>query len=412
MKDAVIKVALALALSGGVLSAPVQAAEGEDGVVAFSGFGTLGAVYHNADGVQFRRDIGQAGGADSGKLSFAQDSMLGVQVNVRPNEKFEAMAQVVSRLDVNNTFTPQLTWGYLKYKGDDFSARVGRMALELYLQGDSAEIGYANLLVRQPIIFYPRTYDGVDIETTRLLGEGTLRLKGLVGVTRGKLVSAGDPYDTSGSRIWGALAEYSQGPWTGRVTAGRLTMKSELSGPQTDPLLAALSATPNGADIMGVVSMKNRPIDVRALALGYDSGPLQGVVSYSVLKSPHWQPQRLFFAHAGYRIGKVTPYAGYTAERMGRSFVPTGIPYGLSPATDQLNQAASWAQTGAMTNQTDFILGARYDFAKRMALKLQLDRIRYQDPASLQDASLLTAPAETLGYKGINVLSVTLDFAF
>jgi hypothetical protein len=392
--------------------APVVSAQDGESVVSVSGFGTLGAVYHDLDGVEFRRDISQPDGAKAHQLSLDTDSMLGLQMTARPSAQFEATVQLVSRNAIDVGHRPQVTWAYVKYKPtEDIALRAGRLGVETYMQGDSAAIGYANLLVRQPVIFYPSTYDGMDLELLRPLGAGMVRLKGTAGLLVGKLLSV-NTYDSKGSPLWSALAEYAQGAWTGRVSAGKYTLKEEASAPQLDMLKSALSMTPNGAEINAVMSMKNRAINYTSLALAYDSGPLQGRVGLSTIASPGWATLHALHSHIGYRIGKVTPYAAYSRQRANRDTIPTGIPSGLSPATDALNQAAALAQGALKVNQSDFTLGVRYDISRNTSIKFQVDRILYQEPRSITDPSLFLSDYQSRDTRGLTMISLALDFAF
>lgn len=390
-------------------------AEGKSGWrpdFSLRGFGTLGGVYHNDDGVKFRRDISQAGGAKADQVSFAQDSMLGVQLTAYLNEQFEVTTQAMSRLTTENNFEPQLSWGYLKYKPtEEIAARFGRLGVESYIQGDSAEIGYANLQIRQPIIFYPRTFDGTDLEIVRPFAGGSLRVKGSAGWTQGELIGGGAPYDTGGSELLGGALEYARDGWTGRFSIGRLRLADEADDLKPGTLsLAALSSLPNGARIIDAISMKNRLVNYRSLALAYDAGPIQSMVSYSSTSSAHWSTRHMFYANIGYRLNKVTPYISYSTQRSARKFIPTGIPDGMG--FDALNRAAGLAQTGGMVNQTGMAIGARYDFADNMALKFQVDHIRYRDPESIVDADLLANSAESRGTRSLTVFSLALDFVF
>jgi hypothetical protein len=376
------------------------------------GFGTLGANYHNDDGVRFRRDISQAGGAKADRISLTQDSMLGLQLSVSPHRQWEITAQAVSRQTTENNFDPQLTWGYLKYKPlEEAALRFGRLGVESYLQGDSAEIGYANLRIRQAIIFYPRTYDGMDAEWLHPLAGGTLRLKGSAGWTQGELISPSAIYDTGGSELLGVVAEYAHSGWTARMAYHHLLMHDEAD--QLNPgthFKNVLAALPNEAAIFEKLSMKNRAIDVPSFALAYDSGPLQAQASYSILSSAHWSLRHLFYATLGYRVGEFTPYLSYATQRCDRKFIATGIPNGVG--LDALNQAAANAQTTIMNNQSDFALGLRYDFADNMALKFQTDHIRYKEPDNIVDDSLFGQPAESRSTRSLTVFSVALDFVF
>jgi len=385
----------------------------DDGPISISGFGTLAANYHNASGATFRRDFGQGRGANAGSVSLVSDSMLGVQLAARPTQALEATLQLVSRQSVDGNFNPDVSWGYLKYKFDEAtSVRAGRMNGDLYLQGDSAEIGYANLQVRQPIILYPRYFDGLDGDVTRPVGDATLRFKVQGGWNRGMLVNWGDPYDCGGSRVLGALAEYVLNGWTARFSAVNLRMKNETVGANYQALVTGLAMAPNGAAILDKIAMRNRLMEFRSLALGYDSGPWQASGSYSLLATDGWGTRKSITAVAGYRMDQFTPYVSYAHQRSPRNFISSGIPNGLSPATDALNQGAAVAQTGVLVNQTDTALGVRYDFARNMALKLQVDRIRYQDPEAIYDPQIFQGSIASRGFKSMTLYSLALDFVF
>jgi len=402
-------------LAAGCLYLPASlAADGTeaDPVFSVSGFGTVGAIYHNAPGVRYRRDVAQGSGVGEQQLSFKPDSMLGVQFDTRPGQRLDATVQVVSRLTAEDNYQPELTMAYLKFRPQaDTSVRLGRMMLETYLQGDAAEIGYANLLIRQPIIYYPRNFDGIDAETAYPLGAGVLRLKGAAGWTHGKLFSGGELYDTAGSGTLGGSVEYAWRGWTGRFHANRVTLDDELTALRPGaPLPELLASAPNGARILDRLSMQDRALTLRSLALAYDSGPLQGLASYSTISSADWPTRHILYANMGYRFGRVTPYAAYASQRSARDLIATGLPVGAS--FDMLNQASAAAQGAILLNQRNLALGARYDVAHNMALKLQLEHIRYRDPESILDAALLASPVAGRGTHSLNLLSVALDFVF
>lgn len=389
-------------------------AQGDNDSLQLSGFGTLGLAYHNHNGVQYRRDISQRDGASAGIVSLDVDSMLGVQAAWNPDPHWQAMLQVVSRQSVDAGYRPQATWGYAKYTpNESFSTRVGRLGIEMYFQGDAAEIGYANLPIRQPVIFYPRTMEGVDAEILQPLGTGTLRLKGMLGAVMGKLPSAETTYDTRGSKLHGALVEYTRGSWTGRVSMGSLTLKNELPNSESlQSLYSALTMVPNGEEIRAAISMQNRILRYTSLAVAYDSGSLQGLASYSTIDSAAWARTNLFYVIASYRVGAFTPYLVYSQTHTGRDVVSTGIPVGASSQTDRIAQAAALAQGSAKINQTNFALGLRYDISRNAAIKLQMDAIRYQDSGNIRDDSLSATPYANRGYKDLRVFSAALEFVF
>lgn len=388
----------------------------EEAAFELRGFGTLGAVYHDTPGgVMYRRDISQSAdhAARAGHVSFGQDSMLGVQGTLPLAAELEVSAQVVSRMDVDGSYDPQLTMGYLKYVASDSFVRLGRMTIETYLKGDAAEVGYANLQVRQPVLIYPRTFDGVDAETTRPLGDGLLRAKAMVGYTTGKLANPGAAsYDTAGSSGTGAFVEYSRSGWTLRGAWYSLKMKNELEELKPGGLLNSLLAgAPNATDVFNRITMKDRRITSEMLALEYDREALQGELGYTWTRSHDWSTSRVFHAAMGYRIEQATPYLSYASSRHAREYA-LAYPAGMSPMTDQVNEALLQTQAGMLSNETSVALGVRYDFSKGKALKFQYDRIRYQDPGSIADPGLSTTAAGARGYKTMNLYSVALDFVF
>lgn len=379
------------------------------------GFGTLGGVYHNEHGVEFRRDISQGHGAGAGHVSFAPDSMLGLQLTAHFRPDIEATIQAISHLNVDNNYKPDLTWAFLKYSpNDDWFVRAGRLALDFYVQGDSAEIGYSNLMVRQPIVTIPRSYDGVDVEWKKPVGGGLLKLRGTAGKVSGLArKSKDDECDDYGGKQASATMEYSLGSWTARYVFGQLKTDKGASGRAYEQLESALQQfAPNSAAILDRLSFKDRVLDYKQVALTYDQGPIQALVSYDRLTSENWPNRQELIGTVGYRLGDVTPYVGFSKQQSPRGIIQTGVPNGLSVATDTLNIVSALAQSRVLVNQTDFMLGGRYDFATNKALKFQADHIRYQDPSTAIDPSLFHKTYEQRGHNAFTVFSVALDFVF
>lgn len=398
------------------IHAPLTLAASEENgsrPLTLHGYGSLGAVYHDATGVEYRRDIAQpVKGENANRLLFDRDSMLGVQADYRGNDAFSASLQMLARQDADADFTPQVSMAFLKYHDGDYQIRAGRLIIETYMAGDAAEVGYANLMVRQPLIFYPRYMDGLDAEVTTPQGEGLLRVKGLAGVTPGQVISLNGNQDLSGSKLLGIGAEYARGDWAARLVMATLEIAKEL--PEMMPggaLSTVLLSVPNGTALRDVLTMQRR-LDVGMLELSYDCSGWQGHAVYAITRSRGWEDLHSVYINGGYRMGMFTPYASFSYERMPRTLLGSGVPDGLSAQTDALNQALSEAEAAHILNVDDFALGVRYDFMRNRALKVQWDRIRYRDPASVMDRSLSGLPVASRGFKTMNLYSVVLDFVF
>jgi hypothetical protein len=192
-----------------------------------------------------------------------------------------------------------------------------------------------------------------------------------------------------------------------------MKVKNELKELQPGGAATYLSSLPNGSQVIDVASMRNREVDLKVFALAYDSGPAQGVLNYSHTDSTGWSTIKTFYANFGYRVDQLTPYISYSSQRTARNFIDTSVPAAYAtPLTTQLNQAALLTQANIKTNQAIIALGTRYDFARNMALKFQIDHIRYQDPESLIDPSLSTSDVVNRGYKALTLYSLALDFIF
>lgn len=398
-----------------ILLHAVFAHAAEEGAVwTFKGYGTLGAVYHNAAEVEYRRDISQpATGTKAGKASLAQDSMLAVQADYRATDSVSGIVQVVSRLDAENSFAPQLSMLNLRYRAGDGHLHVGRLLVETYLEGDAAEIGYANTLVRQPIVHYPRVIDGLDADLVQSLGAGLLRFQMQAGNSVGKLVSNGPIYDTQGAEVAGVGMDYSMGNWKVRATTGYWRFKQQTGQLQSGGVFAQLlPSLPNGAQLYRKFSMEGRKISNRMLGLMYDADGASFQSGYSAYRSAWWPEQHNVYLHGGVRTGDFTPYAGFVRRWAAREFVGTGIADGAFAGADVLNAGISNGEAALLANQSQFSLGVRYDFMRNRALKLQWDRIRFQDSQILIDSSIAGSSANGRGFKTMNLYSIALDFVF
>lgn len=140
---------------------------------------------------------------------------------------------------------------------------------------------------------------------TRPLGSGVLRFKGFAGWTQGKTFPGDELYDTKGSSTFGIGVEYARNGWTGRFHTNRTRLNDEVGSLQSgEPLPAALAFAPNGAQILDRLSLEDRLLTLKSLALAYDSGPMQGGVSYSTIASSDWPTRRIFYANMGYVLAR------------------------------------------------------------------------------------------------------------
>lgn len=111
------------------------------------------------------------------------------------------------------------------------------------------------------------------------------------------------------------------------------------------------------------------------------------------------------YLSVGYRIRQWTPYLVYSRIKSEHPQRTTGLP-DISPF-DVINARVSQALLAGQADQETFSLGARYDFARNVDFKLQLDWIHSRD-----NPSLLWIDPESDWDGRSAVLSATLDFIF
>jgi hypothetical protein len=391
------KLALTLAASA-IISVAMPAMADEDSAFSLNGFGTFGLARTTTDNVEFVRDISQPRGVGQ-DWSAKIDSVLGLQAAWRIMPELEAVVQATSRYRHDKTFTPDISWGFVKFNPTpNLSLRAGRLGTEFFMMADSRWVGYSFLTVRPPgdFFWYLPFYSihGADAAITFPLGESVLRAKAFYGLSNGKIPLAEEQWDISESPMAGAYLEYQHGPWSARASYANIQFKRDL--PIAPVLKKALGITLSAQDAAFLATRDTRT-HYYSLGLVFDQGPWQAQLMLNHIDqgSNALQSSDGGYALVGYRIGEVTPYLGYSWV-LSRS---RGT--GPSPVT-------AYVMQDSRADQKTTFAGLRWDVVRNVALKAQWDGIR-GDSSSLfpyrQD--------NRASWSGnMDVFSLTLDFVF
>jgi hypothetical protein len=397
-----------------VLSASLAFAQDEDGEVprlTLRGFGTLGVARStNANG-EFVRDLSQPNGS-AGGWSANTDSLFGLQANYRVDDHLEVVAQGVSHYRYDKSYTPELTWAFVKYEPNpDMMLRAGRYGSEFFMLADSRSVGYSYLTVRPPVDFFgnlPMNYvDGVFGRFTRRLEDGLVWAELYTGLAREKVPlktganapTKGEILDFNGSRLNGVSLDFQRGPWQARLSYAKLRFQN---GAPMDALTAPLIATglPSAIKAADALNLAGTYVRYRAVGLAYDDGTWQALldVNSTLRDSVLWEDLTSGYLIVGRRVAKWTPFLGYSWTRSTPKYLDTGIP--------ALNPAVAGVLSISHQDQHSVILGTRWDFRHNMDLKAQLDVVR-GSPSSVALVQNSTA------WDGSNtVFSLALDFVF
>ncbi len=393
-------------------SAETDSDEGETRHFSVNGFGTLGLTRSSSKEAGFVRDLSQPHGSQ-GEWSGNVDSLLGLQANWVLNERVAVIAQGISRYHQGSSYDPELMWGFVRYDPNGYSSfRLGRLATDFYMYADSRHVGYTYLTVRPSADYFgvlPFAHiDGVDAQWTLPLGDTLLRARVHGGWLNEKLPLGNRIWQLQGSRMLGGNISLQKGAWNFRLSSSQLKFSHNLP---IDDLLSGLAQTGVASAVAAGHALEVADSTSRFDSLGavYDEGPWQ--VQFMISRARHgsqaFQNWHSGYFLAGYRIGSLTPFAGYSWIRSKTRTLSTGLPDGVDPQLDLLNAGVAEVLADSHANQHTGTFGVRWDFQENMDLKIQFDAVRGKP------GSTFPFRTETTRWNGkTNVLSVALDFVF
>ena len=361
------------------------------------GFGTLGTVRTDTDHVEFVRDLSQPRGATDAWTSKV-DSVVGLQADWRVTPQWQVVLQGISRYRYDDSFKPEVSWAFVKYEPrPNLTLRAGRLGTDFFMLADSRWVGYSYLTVRPPgdYFWYLPFYSihGADVSLSLPYNEAILRAKAFYGLSQGKIPLADEQWQIKGSPMMGAYLEYQSSTWQVRASYANVKFKHDL------PLAPVLQQQgfpllPADADLL-----KSRDTRSHYYALGvvYDKGPLQAQVLLNHIRqgSQAFESSDAGYFLLGYRHGEWTPFVGVSrilSKKRSRSASPI----------------ANYVMEDSRAVQSTYFAGVRWDLARNMALKAQVDVIRGHD------SSIFPYRRDNRQqWDGqMNVYSMSLDFIF
>lgn len=383
----------------GLLALSSLAVASEDAsAFSLNGFGTLGMARTTSDQVEFVRDLSQPSGVKK-HWDGRNDSVFGLQGAWQINPRLSAVVQATAKYRYDRTYNPEVAWAYFRYEPTPSATlRLGRLGTDFFMLADSRWIGYSYLTVRPPgdyfwyLPFY--SINGGDAAYAWSLGESLVRLKVFYGRSNGQIPLADRQWDINGSPMTGASVEYQHAAWQIRASYANITFKNDL--PIGDMLQAY---SPDPATSAHYLGSRDRRSDYYSLGAVYDRGPLQLQLMLNRIEqgSNSFESSEGGYVLAGYRVGEVKPYLGYSWIRS------------VQRNTSGRQAIEAKIMVDAHVDQSTRIVGLRWDFARNMALKAQWDAIR-GEPSSI--FPYRNDPASGLWSGRMDVYTVTFDFIF
>jgi hypothetical protein len=395
-------------------TAGADTASADASMFSFSGFGTLGVVHSSEDHADFAGNVFQASGAGhSRQWSPDVDSRIGAQVVATVSPKLSGVLQIVSEQNFDGTYWPRIEWANVKYQfTPDFSVRLGRSVLPGFLFSDTRLVGYTYTWVRPPVELYwlnpVNTNDGIDILYHLQAGDLVDRIHANFGYSNTQV-----PNNLGTSRArnsWGFTNTAEYGPFTLLLSF----QASHLSNSASDPLFDAFRQFgPQGVAIANQYDDDNKLIEIEDVGASYDSGHWLVASEWSHADTHSFLgDQTAWYASSGYRLGKFMPYLTYAeVKAIGNSnsgLSLMGLPPGEAEFGAGLN-AGLHSVLEAIADQKTVSAGTRWDFAKNVDLKLQLNHLRLGAGSS---GTLINVQPGFVPGGTVNLFSAAVDFVW
>lgn len=355
----------------------VEASETESPMFKFGGFGSVGVSHSSQSLGDYVLDGTIPKGAGrSNSWAAGNDTRLGIQASARVSPKTEAVLQLISEYQADNTYSPKIEWANLKYAIDtDAYIRAGRIALPTFLDSDNRKVGYSYPWIHPPTDLYRQlsitNSDGVDAMVRFDIGGAENSIKAIYGQNK---IERPTSISTS-KNLWGIFDTLEYGPVT--LRAGYQERQSS-----------------SYSRLTGITGVWTPNSDL-SLGASYDPGVWFIMSEWMQRKSN--SKINAMYVSAGRRLGAFTPYLTYSKSSTA-SFLP-----GFPAPTAAAIQIAKRSQNTAS-------LGVRWDFIRNADLKFQYDQVRLGNNSN---GFLANVPANVILYgTKFHVLSAVIDFVF
>jgi hypothetical protein len=381
---------------------------------SFSGFGSAGVAYSNhAHGDYITSALKPDGVGASGSWSTSLDSRLGAQLKYTANDKWSAVVQAVTEQRLDNSYRPVIEWANVKYQATpDLALRVGRIALPMFLAADYRKVGYALPWARTPVEVYgviPLTSsDGID--ATYRFNQGAVKnvTQAFFGRTRLALPAGGA---IEAKRLAGFANTTEYGAASVRLSMLRTDLSIDILRDLFDGLR---QFGPQGVALAERYALDNKQVTALSIGVNYDPGRWFVMSELGRMRTRSLLGDTTgLYATAGYRLGEFTPYVAYARVKADSATTERGLDLSrLPPAAARAGAILNGSLNALLTTvpaQRTISIGARWDCATDVALKLQLDRATPQDGSRGTFTNI--QPSFRSG-SAVNVASAVLDFVF
>ena len=391
----------------------------------FTGFVSLGLTHAPSDEFQFRTSL--INQAREG-LSWQADTLVGLQVNTRLDDKFDFVGQLILQDRADDAFTNLLELAFIRYQMNrNWSMQAGRFSTNSYLLTDYRYVRHAQYWVRPPLEMYSPTgslgnMNGVQLNYVADFSVGTLKLSGALGRNDFQNDSERSKLRITYQDLATLAIEFQAMDW--RIQASHLTaVLDELTFEGVDEVRSLGFTVPTifrpfALEIQRTFLPEGARVSYSSIGGMYQEGAVELIAEVADYKSD-WalsQSSKQGYVSLAYNIGDFTPFI--TAAYTNRDKVPQVIDYERAEASlppflfqqlTALTQEADDTLRSASIDQDSISLGLRWSFSFDWAVKVQLDHNRMNESGSglFSLVGDLSAPREKRRYNVLNISFTT-----
>ena len=393
--------------------------------VRLSGFATLGVTRGGNETLGFQRDL-ERKGVFNGNWTLQTDSLLGLQLDADLTDALSATVQMVYKDRPKASLKDYLDWAFLRYRfGPDWTVRVGRMGIDLFMLSDYREVGFSYLWARPPVEYYTvlafNHFDGADVAYSTPAGVGTFTAKMFAGQIDNTFNAFGNTLQFKFKPVVGGTFGWETENWQTRFSISSL--KTDLSEDYLSGTLGLVQGLqnaslfwPQATDYLQLINMKNKRFLYYSLGAAYDNRPwvVQSEVDYVDSTSDLMRTFAGGYFSLGYRIGPTTVYGMLAKVKNLKSRQTISPPPSIpgNPVLDAqlalLQQSTQTLVDGPNFNQQTASVGMRWDIRYDLALKVQWDHtwVNAYGSGLWDQREILTQD------KSLNTFSINLNGVF
>lgn len=376
---------------------------------SLSGFATLGAVRSNTNLGTFAIP-GQLSGATQ-SFDFGVDSKIGVQGTYKLNNQLSVTAQLISKKNDQNNWSPKAEWLFGKIQPQaNLSFRLGRIGFPVFSVSDFRDVNFANLWTRPPLDVYGQVplshFDGADVIWDWPVGNAVLSTQFLMGQSRSSF--QGMAIQSNSLVGMNATADFSNGI---KLRFGQVKSKLSIQENEYFPILMTILPEIGFGNLAEQLNPYRRDSIFSGLGISYDEGRWIAMAEYTTRRNDGFlSDTSAWYATVGHRFGNITPYITLGQRTVDSSNVVNVIPVTPIPELETLRLVIDDVIGTQRIGQRTVAIGLRWDVHRNISLKTQLEHVRTEKSGGRFPSGQFINLKP--GFQGATLLGISLDVLF